>query len=112
MSAGHTPGPWAVSKRGARRVTTTQGVVICNAVLRNSGSPKRGIKHGAKEVLEAEANARVIAAAPDGLDLAKDAIPILEAILDEREEEWGQEDEILRDLLNRTREFVTKATGQ
>lgn len=70
-----TPGPWAVSKRKARRVINTHGVVICNAVLRNSGSPKNGIKHGAKAEHEAEANAALIAAAPalrDALQLVAD----------------------------------------
>lgn len=60
----HTPGTWAVSKVKARRVTSG-GVVICNAVLRNSGSSNKGIRHGAKAEAEAEANAHLIAAAPD-----------------------------------------------
>ena len=66
MSAQFTPGPWAVSKNSSgRRVTTDKGVVICNAVLRNSGSAKRGLRYGAKDVLEAEANARLIASCPE-----------------------------------------------
>lgn len=56
-----TPGPWAVSKQKARRVTAG-GVIICNAVLRNQGGPKT--KCNLKEGHEAEANARLIAAAP------------------------------------------------
>ncbi len=64
----HTPGPWQVSKQKARRVTNAHGVVICNAVLRNQGTAKGGHKHGAKDVLEGEANARLIAAAPELLE--------------------------------------------
>lgn len=57
-----TSGPWAVSKQKARRVTAS-GVVICNAVLRNQGGPKH--KAFLKDEHEAEANANLIAAAPD-----------------------------------------------
>jgi hypothetical protein len=57
-----TRGPWAVSKRKARRVTNVHGVVICNAVLRNKGGPKA--KAELKDEHEAEANADLIAAAP------------------------------------------------
>jgi hypothetical protein len=60
-----TSGPWAVSKKHPRRVTTTHGVVICTAVLRNRGTAEKGIKQGAKLELEAEANARLIANAPE-----------------------------------------------
>lgn len=56
-----TPGPWAVSKKRARRVTAS-GVIICNAVLRNQGGPK--YKACLKDEHEAEANADLIAAAP------------------------------------------------
>lgn len=57
-----TRGPWAVSKQKARRVTSG-GVIICNAVLRNKGGPKH--KTELKDEHEAEANAHLIAAAPD-----------------------------------------------
>jgi hypothetical protein len=57
-----TKGPWAVSKQKARRVTAS-GVIICNAVLRNQGGPKH--KACMKDEHEAEANAQLIAAAPD-----------------------------------------------
>lgn len=59
----HTKGPWRVSKNKARRVTNEHGVVICNAVLRNQGGPKH--KAFLKDEHEAEANADLIAAAPD-----------------------------------------------
>ena len=61
----------------------------------------------------AEANAHLIASAPDGLELAEDALPILEAVLADREIDTfhGADDEILRDLIDRTRAFVSKARG-
>lgn len=52
-----TPGPWAVTARNSRRVTR-QGKMICTAVLHNCAS-------GAKDEAEAEANAHLIAAAPE-----------------------------------------------
>jgi hypothetical protein len=58
----HTSGTWAVSKRNPRRVTAN-GTIICNAVLRNQG-PSQSLRY-VKERAEAEANARLIAAAPD-----------------------------------------------
>jgi primosomal replication protein N len=67
----HTPGPWAVSKQKARRVTAS-GVIICNAVLRNQGGPKH--KAYLKDEHEAEANANLIAAAPDLVEVAGDAL--------------------------------------
>ncbi|WP_375272079.1 hypothetical protein [Sphingomonas sp.] len=60
--SGHTPGPWAVSKKKQRRVTAN-GIQICNAILRNQGGPKA--KTHMKDEHEAEANACLIAAAPD-----------------------------------------------
>jgi len=57
-----TRGPWAVSKQKARRVTAG-GIIICNAVLRNKGGPKH--KTELKDEHEAEANAALIAAAPE-----------------------------------------------
>jgi hypothetical protein len=62
-----TSGPWRVSNRKARRVTNAHGVVICNAVLRNRGGPKQ--KSELKDEHEAEANASLIAKAPDHADI-------------------------------------------
>lgn len=61
--SGWTPGPWRVPRGAQRRVTSHHGVVICNAVLRNQGGPKA--KTCLKSEHEAEANAALIAAAPD-----------------------------------------------
>ncbi|MGK2908784.1 MAG: hypothetical protein ACSLE1_03145 [Sphingobium sp.] len=90
MSDLHTPGPWAVSKNSSgRRVTSTTGIVICNAVIRNSGSAKNGHKHSAKDVLEAEANARLIAVAPALLEALQEA----RAALHQHYVDWDGEPE-------------------
>lgn len=102
MADMHTSGPWAVSKNSSgRRVTTTKGIVICNAVLRNTGTAKGGLKYGGKEVAEAEANARLIAAAPELLEVA-------ERILDRGyvsssiEEECGDHDALVAAIAKAT----------
>jgi len=63
--SGHTPGPWAVTKAKPRKVTAG-GVVICNAVIRNMATTAQN-KHG-KSIDEAQANARLIASAPELLE--------------------------------------------
>ena len=62
MAQEFTPGPWAVAKKASRRVTAN-GIIICNAVLRNRGGPKH--KTYMKDEHEAEANAALLAASPD-----------------------------------------------
>jgi len=57
---GSTPGPWAATKGKPRKVTS-QGVLICTAVLRNYATTAQN-KHG-KGIEEAAANARRIVAA-------------------------------------------------
>ena len=60
MTGGWTKGVWAVTNHKLRKVTS-QGVLICNAVLRNSGTSKN--PPSCKDQLEAEANAALIAEA-------------------------------------------------
>jgi hypothetical protein len=62
MSGQHTPGPWSVGKSHPRRVSRN-GKLVCTAILANGGGP------GKKDYDEAHANARLIAAAPEGFDL-------------------------------------------
>ena len=103
---GHTPGPWRAVIRANQA-----GVRFASVDMPN-GSRSFG-KSGVSPRYDAQdaANARLIAAAPDGLELAEDALPILEAVLEDREEVNGEEDEILRCLIQRTRAFIAKATG-
>lgn len=55
-----TARPWAATKDKPRKITRT-GVLICNAVLRNSATTKQNAK--GKGELEATANARLIVTA-------------------------------------------------
>lgn len=108
----HTPGPWHVCQPAPTdRPGVDAGSDISIVVF---GDPSyddddAGIYGATPE--EAQANARLIAASPDGLELAEDALPILEAVLEDREAINGEEDEILRDLIDRTRNFIARATG-
>lgn len=96
----HTPGPWAASKQKARRVTAS-GIVICNAVLRNRGGPKH--KTYLKDEHEAEANAQLIAAAPE-------LLAALEAL---RNEMAGKpRPQILITLLDDADRAIARAKGE
>ena len=70
----HTPPPWDVTKGKPRKITAN-GVLICNAVLRNMATTAQN-KNGKGED-EAKANARLIAAAPDLLQVANKAFDFL-----------------------------------
>lgn len=110
----HTPGPWRVEK-GTTVIwsdnaydpgTNSVGCIVARAAQPFSWKGSR------PTASEQDANCRLIATAPDYHQLAYDAIPILEAVLEDREEEIGEEDEILRDLLDRFRETYAKAEGR
>jgi hypothetical protein len=70
----HTPPPWDVTKGKPRKITAN-GVLICNAVLRNMATTAQN-KNGKGED-EAKANARLIAAAPELLQVANKAFDFL-----------------------------------
>ncbi len=57
-------------------------------------------------------DADLFAAAATLLELAEDAVPILEAVLDDREAANGEECEILRDLLDRFRAATIQKGNQ
>lgn len=94
----HTPGPWVISRKATRRVTNLHGVVICNAVLRNQGGPNSTAS--IKSEVEAEANARLIAAAPALLAIAEQ--------LEESLTADGYESVLVRDL----RDAIALAKGE
>lgn len=54
--------------------------------------------------------AALFAAAPELFQLAQDAVEILTVLIESREEEIGEEDEVARDLLARTKALIAKAT--
>jgi hypothetical protein len=57
-------------------------------------------------------NSTVYDVAPEYHAIAIDSLPILEAVLEDREESNGEEDEVLRDLIDRLRAAIAKAEGR
>jgi hypothetical protein len=79
MTTKHTPGPWAVLRR--------VDAIVDNLIVRSDGVPRIGEEGFRDRVAEAtwldsdeetEANARLIAAAPDLLAAAEAALEILD----------------------------------
>lgn len=112
----HTAVPWRVSKSKARRVTNEHGVIICNAVLRNQGGPKH--KSFMKDEHEAEANADLIAAAPEILDElaeARTTISILRTQImveiGRGADRWEGVPEKLKERLDAIDAICARATG-
>ena len=106
---GYTAGPWIYQEWE------------CDPRFNSDGNRYWGIKpekfHTGAEYLEAsgwmtEANARLIAGAPTYHELAEDAVPILEAVLEDRENANGEECEVLRDLIDRFRAAIARAEGR
>lgn len=89
----HTPGPWTQGKTNP-----------CN-VSANSALVCRTFPRGQYNTDSAEANARLIAAAPDLLDALKDALGILCRIVDGQE--WGGIEDYIADMSA----AIAKATG-
>lgn len=63
-------------------------------------------------VVSAQATAPMIAAARELFELAEDAIPILDVLIEDRENAIGEECEIARDLRDRCIALVAKARGE
>lgn len=92
MSARHTPGPWHIHPDHPRAVDASGGVEICVAqfAIRQGGND-------VQMVVEAEANARLIAAAPDLLAALENAL------------RWH--DQLRPDDVARMRAAIAKAAG-
>lgn len=86
MSANHTPGPWVVSHKKRHKITKESGLVLANAV--KCSNPNY------------EANARLIAAAPELLDALKDMLDY-----------YGTASANV-EFLTKARAAIAKATGQ
>lgn len=93
MSAKHTPGPWEFQFE------------------ENGDYDQDGSWNPCPREAEALANARLIAASPEMAGIVIDAEEILAVVLEDREEEMGEEDDVLRDLLARVRAVKAKIEG-
>ena len=86
----HTPGPWGVSHAGATTnkgvhtdgffIGTEDGQMVCDLYFKTQDG-------GLQQFVNAEANARLIAAAPDLLEALEDALVVLETDLSNAEYE-------------------------
>ena len=97
METKHTPGPWTYSKG--------QGLYEQRYVI--DSEPGRALAVCAGFEPRNEANARLIAAAPELLALMQDVLPILESMDHQREE--GDEP---MPLIDQVRATIAKATGK
>lgn len=97
----HTPGPWAVSKYNHRikiikELDAEVYVVVC--YLKNN---------------HAEANARLIAAAPDLLEAARLGLDFAKIVLqDYLEVGANEEDTIATEVINKIEAAIQKAEGR
>jgi hypothetical protein len=104
----HTPGPWKVFRveDGANKGKI---IGIGDADAGGVTDPFGGLWRSGKEL---EANAELIAAAPDLLAPAQDAIAILDVAIDLWNSSYpDEEDEVFSDLQARFRAAIAKATG-
>jgi len=96
----HTPGPWRATQAGAN---VKAGAITDVAYL----------SRHLKGEEERKANADLIAAAPDLLDLVERALPIIAAEADRRDDAFfGQSEPYwseMRDLANRIEALILKA---
>ncbi len=100
----HTPPPWDVTKGKPRKITAN-GVLICNAVLRNMATTAQN-KNGKGED-EAKANARLIAAAPELLAALQELH--LRTVIGTEDQRHDALKKAWAAILKAT---ITKATGQ
>ncbi|MBG4420113.1 hypothetical protein [Pseudomonas aeruginosa] len=94
----HTPGPWGQDKWGSLQTEGGQDVLLRGITTISAGSDER--------IAEAEANTRLIAAAPELLSIAKRW-----AALDGSAWHPVRYEEEKRELLAATNEAISKATA-
>lgn len=94
-NASHTPGPWKAHWNGLWKITTKAGWLVAHL-----SPPKRA--HGVFEPANVEANARLIAAAPD-------LLAALQAIVSNQDMADGEEP---RRLIAEARAAIVKAKGE
>ena len=99
MNAAHTPGPWKVETAQRGFVIAATHIDYDMAVVRDVGNENN------------EANAHLIAAAPDLLEAAKLVVAWYEAEDDHSKADFRQRMQMCRDSEDALRSAIAKATG-
>ncbi|HGO9514213.1 hypothetical protein [Pseudomonas aeruginosa] len=92
----HTPGPWGQDKWGSLQTEGGQDVLLRGITTISAGSDER--------IAEAEANTRLISAAPELLEALQD--------LDALRGPFPPSDEAVEDAWRKASAAIAKATGQ
>lgn len=92
----HTPGPWGQDKWGSLQTEGGQDVLLRGITTISAGSHER--------IAEAEANTRLISAAPELLEALQD--------LDALRGPFPPSDEAVEDAWRKASAAIAKATGQ
>lgn len=101
MSAQHTPGPWEACEPGDYGDFDGESRVVCSA---DPDDMRRiAVVHWSKHHPETDANARLIAASPELLDLAYQYLSDLR---------YPPTGDSLQRRLERAAQVIAKATGQ
>lgn len=95
METKHTPGPWKVASTQAKEVHN----VKIGVVARPSG----------RTFQEMEANARLIAAAPEMLEALKACLPLLTYWYEQRQDHLGP---VEKSCVGQVRDAIAKAEGK
>lgn len=95
MKTKHTPGPWSISKISNLRIDNSNGEIVCALLYATTDG---------QITPETEANAKLIASAPDLLEALKDAYQVLLA----RGKLLGLDDQ--GPVMDKVRAAIAKAT--
>lgn len=100
MTGQHTPGPWFFEYRG--RIIAEVG-----------GRPVWADKEAPISEVEAQANARLVAAAPDGLSANREALDFIQSFFGpvSNDDPKGWSDEDARKVAEQLRAAIAKAEG-
>ena len=107
--SGHTPGPWRIDPKFWRDIQSEDGLEICTVDADGCSASH----FASPPQKEAEANSRMIAAAPDLLAALEAAFKALDAIGDEMTvgERYANARQYLIDSLPLARAAIAKARG-